>query len=113
MGSIRQMNKKNFRSFIEARKFARSIGLKSETEWITYCKSGNNPSDIPASPLKAYRNKGWKGWGDWLGTERIANQNREYVEFTEARKFVHNLNLKSRQEWKKYCKSRKKPNDIP
>jgi exonuclease I len=33
--------------------------------------------------------------------------------FAEAREFVHSLGLKNQQEWEKYCKSGKKPVDIP
>ena len=37
----------------------------------------------------------------------------DYLSFEEAREFVHSLNLKSQTEWRKYCKSGDKPNDIP
>ena len=33
--------------------------------------------------------------------------------FTKARKFVHSLKLKGLKEWYQYCKSGKKPDDIP
>ncbi|MBE43686.1 MAG: hypothetical protein CMO16_00685 [Thaumarchaeota archaeon] len=33
--------------------------------------------------------------------------------YKEARKFVHSLKLKNKNEWKQYCKSNEKPNDIP
>lgn len=33
--------------------------------------------------------------------------------FEEARAFVHTLNIKNVEEWLEYCKSGKKPNDIP
>lgn len=33
--------------------------------------------------------------------------------FSEARAFVHTLNLKNRQEWHEYCRSGNKPADIP
>jgi len=42
------------RSFEEAKKFVRSLGLKSTQEWIDYCKSGNKPDDIPSSPWNVY-----------------------------------------------------------
>jgi hypothetical protein len=55
----------------------------------------------------------WKGWGDWLGTGTIARQNMQYRTFEEARDYVHALGLKNKEEWSKYCKSGKKPKDIP
>jgi len=103
---------KVFRSFEKAREFTRSLNLKSETEWVKYCKSGDKPQDIPSSPKNNYK-KDYRGWGDFLGTGNIANQNREFRTFQEAREFVRKLNLKSQKEWKEYCKSGDKPDDIP
>ena len=34
-------------------------------------------------------------------------------QFEEARKFARSLKLRNRTEWKEYCESNKKPNDIP
>ena len=51
--------------------------------------------------------------GDFLGTGTIANQNRQYRSFEEARKFACSLHLKGKDEWFEYCKSGKKPFDIP
>jgi hypothetical protein len=104
---------RQYRRFNEARTFVRALGLKSVTEWEKYCKSGKKPDDIPAIPDRTYANDGWAGWGDWLGTGRIADQLREYRPFNEARAFVHSLGLKSEAEWKEYCRSGKKPKDIP
>jgi hypothetical protein len=48
------------------------------------------------------------------GTEcRIATHLRQYRLFKKARAFVHILGLKSGSEWRDYCKSGKKPDDIP
>jgi superfamily II DNA or RNA helicase len=102
-----------YRSFEKARAFARGLGLKSSSEWRTYCKSGKKPQDIPSEPYEAYVEAGWKGMGDWLGTGRVADHLRQYRSFKEARVFVHGLRLKSRAEWSAYCKSGKKPDNIP
>ncbi len=61
---------RQYRSFKKARTFARSLGLKSQTEWIDFGKSGKLPPDIPAYPNQTYKDKGWAGMGDWLGTGR-------------------------------------------
>ncbi len=78
-----------------------------------YCKSGKLPPDIPANPYSVYRDRGWGGRGDWLGTGTIATRNREYRPFRQARAFVRSLGLKSRVEWQTYSKSGKRPPDIP
>ena len=49
---------------------------------------------------------------DWLGTNTIANQDREYLPFEEAREFVRNLKLKTSVEWQAYSRS-ERPINIP
>jgi len=109
---ISNQNRK-YRSYKEARRFARNLKLKNCEEWEEYCKSGDRPIDIPSNPNRTYRNDGWKGMGDFLGTNRIATRNKEYRSFKEARKFARSLRLKSSSEWKRFIKSSKKPEDIP
>ena len=38
---------------------------------------------------------------------------KQFRDFESAREFVRTLNLKGYKEWEEYCKSGKKPNDIP
>jgi superfamily II DNA or RNA helicase len=104
---------RKYRSFQDSRTFVHNLKLKSRSEWWDYCKSGKKPKDIPSSPQKTYKDKGWSSVGDWLGTGRIADKYRIYRDFEDARAFVHTLQLNSRSEWKNYCKSGKKPDDIP
>jgi len=111
-GSIAPINR-IYRSFEEARIFVRALNLKNQKEWFEYCKSGKLPNDIPIVPGRTYKNKGWKSFGDWLGTGMIANQLRQYRSFAEARRYVHSLGFKTHQQWKEYCNSGKKPEDIP
>ena len=101
------------RSFRKARAFVRTCKLKSIVQWRNYCKSGKKPADIPNAPQIVYANDGWAGYGDWLGTGRIADRLREYRPFKQARAFTHRLGLKSQTEWSDYCKSGTKPKDIP
>ena len=104
---------RQYRSFEEARKFVQELGLKSGKYWEQYCKSGNKPDDIPASPIQTYKKKGWLGMGDWLGTGTLAPKDRQYRSFTDARQFSQSLNLKGGNDWVKYCKSGSAPEDIP
>ena len=106
--------KQQFRDFESTREFVRALNLNGQTEWREYCKSGKKPDDIPASPERTYKKQQtWTSWGDFLGTGRIANQNRVYRSYKEAREFVRALNLKDFKNWQEYCKSGKKPDDIP
>ena len=101
-----------FRSFTEARAFARKLGLKNKTEWAEYCKSDERPEDIPVNARTVYK-KDYKGFGDWLGTGNVKTGDKQFRSYKEAREFVRSLGLKSQKEWLEYCASGNKPDDIP
>jgi len=79
--------RRDWRPFEEARAYVHTLGLKSQTKWREYCKSGEKPDDIPASAAWVYRvnreetdkhndtqadyDGGWRGTADWLG---VVNQ---------------------------------------
>jgi hypothetical protein len=102
-----QTQQMEFKSFLNAKKYIRLLGLKNSREWLEYCKSGSKPDDIPSTPHKSYK-KEWNGFYDWLGTSK-----KQYQNFRNVEEFVRTLNLKSYKEWLEYCKSGSKPDDIP
>jgi hypothetical protein len=114
-------NKRRWRPFYRARKFVRSLGLKDQHEWMKYRKGSSKtkpPDDIPHNPERLYKNRGWKGYGDWLGTGRMGSVSRKFRPFYQSRTFVRSLGLKSGSEWNKYCLGEipmlgKRPDDIP
>ena len=88
--------------------------MKGQKEWNEYCKSGKLPKNVSSRPDFIYKKtKEWTNWGDFLGTGTVAHKDRVYLPFKEARDFVRSLNLKDQKEWDDYCKSGKKPDDIP
>ena len=104
---------REYKPFEEARKFATGLGLKSKDDWSGYIKSGKLPNDVPRDPRSLYKGKGWTDWGDFLGTGRIANQNREFMSFSEAKKFVHKMGIKSQPQHTEFIRLGKKPPDLP
>jgi len=104
---------RTYRSFKEVRAFVHTLNLKNRSEWQSYCRNGDKPEDVPSCPEHVYEDQGWVSMGDWLGTGKIANQNRMYCLFNKARAFVHNLSLKTQKDWKDYCQRGNKPEDIP
>jgi len=107
-----QDQKRVFRNFKDARKFAHSLNLKNAVQWQEFIKS-KGIKDLPRRPDNTYENKGWKDWGDWLGTGNISNMKMGFLPFNEARNYVHSLKIESQKMWVKYCKSEKKPDNIP
>jgi hypothetical protein len=102
-----------FWGFKEAKSYVQNLKLKSEGEWRIYTKSEKMNINIPVSPGTVYKNSGWISMGDWLGTGFVANRLKEFLSFGNAKKMVVKLRLKGLKDWKQYCNSGEKPNNIP
>ncbi len=105
-----------FLPFARARAWARSLGLRNEHEWRAMCRGersgvGRRPPFIPASPARIYRDRGWRSWGDWLGTGTISNRRRVFLPFREARKHARTLALRNASEWQAYRRGERR--DLP
>jgi hypothetical protein len=112
-----------YRPFREARAYARSLGLANTKEWRALCRarSGNRrvlPHDIPSLPERVYAGRGWAGYGDWLGTGNVHLSKYQRRSYEAARAFVRTLGIRSRPEWRAYCRGEldrlePRPLDIP
>jgi len=112
---------REYLSFKKARIIARKFGIKSQHEWRDFAagrlpKLGTLPKNIPATPWTTYKDEGWVGLGDWLGTGRV--RTREWMPFSKARKFIRKLKLESGKEWNLYMAGKhrrlgKPPVNIP
>ena len=107
--------KKKFRTFKDARKFARSLKLSSSVKWKEFCKSPDFPSDIPKRPESTFENEGWQGYSDWLGNThgKYLTKGKGRLSFEDARKHVRELKIPGLNGWIAYCKSGKRPAKIP
>ncbi|HQP89141.1 MAG TPA: DEAD/DEAH box helicase family protein, partial [Thermoanaerobaculia bacterium] len=116
-------SRRKYRSFEPAREYARSLGLKSSTQWHSFCKGempekGALPKDIPVAVERVYEDQGWIGMSDWLGTGVVAPRLRQYKSYQQARRFTRQLGLKNFTEWRKYLKGEVSgkpdlPGDVP
>jgi hypothetical protein len=97
--STREKKRKK-RPFTEVVDFARSLGLRSKTDWFRWAKSGNRPDDIPANPADSYEGEGWQEWAHFLGTTNKKAGEVAYRDFSEAREWARSQALRSRDEWK-------------
>ncbi len=41
--------------------------------WKIYCKTHQLPKGIPSNPDVIYKNSGWKGWLDWIGSKNFSS----------------------------------------
>ena len=101
-------------SFKQARKFVRSLNIKSATEWVDWCRKNKRPLGIP-NHLSDIYNEEWATWADFLGTKNLSGKqiHAKMKSFLEARKFVRSLGVTTQEEWENWCKKNKRPSDIP
>ena len=100
-----------FLPFGEALAVARSLGLASSTEWAAWCKEGLRPPNVPSAPDQTYKDRGWQGWGHWLGTGN--QRTKEFLPFAEALAVAQSLNLASSKEWCAWRKEGMCPPNMP
>lgn len=104
---------KYYITYKELKKFIRKNNIKTQSNWVDFCRAGNKPMNIPYGIEGFYKKQGtWKGWPSLTGSTNVPN-GFKYLPFKEARKFVHSLKLNSWREWGVYVKSGDKPMNIP
>lgn len=86
LGTFRvQSQKIVWPTFSECKKVAQDLKLKSNKDWVKYCRKNNN-RQLPITPDRIYKDKGWNGWPDFLGKENILTYN-------EAKNYLKNYKL--------------------
>jgi len=108
----RPRSHRRFRPYEAVCHLVRREGIRTQTAWYAWSKSGRRPHDVPSNPHTQYADK-WKGWGKFLGTNNVRRSRIHFRSFAEARKLASSLGLKSRREWQQWSKSGKRPKDIP
>jgi hypothetical protein len=59
--------RRKFRSFEDARTFARALGLRTCSAWKLWSRTpGNRPADIPSGPEKVYKGQGFTTYLEFL-----------------------------------------------
>jgi superfamily II DNA or RNA helicase len=107
-----------WRSFDEARLFARSLGLKNGAQYKRWWYGKldgepSRPSDIPLHPERVYADA-FVNWADWLDANPV-----QWRSFEDAREFVQQLKLNGQKEWRMWVAGKLprlqicKPSDIP
>jgi hypothetical protein len=109
-GNTNNWNKKKL-PYEQAKAYVQAIGIKTWQEYVNWSASGERPDIIPAAPDKAYYE--FKSWGEFLGTDRVANQNKEFWNYKQAKEYLQALNIRSKRQFDELCKSGTIPNEIP
>jgi hypothetical protein len=81
-----------------------NLKINTIVQWKKYVKEKLIPESIPNRPDRYYLKRGWLGWGDFLGTGRVANQNKKniFLSYEDACKFVREQNIKSIKQFRNF-----------
>ncbi len=112
-GTIASNELKNYRlSYNEARNLMIKNKITNTSEYkIFRNKNEENKLILPANPDGSYKNE-WRGYGEFFGTGKIANQNKVYLSLQEAKEYLNGMNLDI-HKWKKYKNSKDFPDFLP
>ena len=98
----------------EAKELIRRLDISSQQEYRNIVKLNSElQGKLSLNPHRTYKNKGWKGFGDYLGTGREKTGSIEYVSYVKARAFAQSFKFKNQKEWYAFAKTTGKPQDIP
>jgi len=102
----------DFFEFKKAKENAINNGIKSQRKYHKWIKD-KKPEGMPYHPERNYKNSGWNGWGDFLGTGFVSTINRVFLSFEKARKVAISLDIKTKDKYLEWAKSDKRFNNMP
>lgn len=100
---------KHFITYEEAKHWARRLNIKNMVEWKEKRKTLGSEG-IPANPDRVY--KEFVNWGDFLGTGRVANKDREFLSYEEVSAWAQEEGIKTQPQWVERAK-KGLPSNIP
>src|SRR5947207_9363489 len=103
---IPQTRRPAMKPFEEARDRARTQEFNSRAEYARWAK---NIAGMPVAPGPVYKDKGWAGWNDFLGTEIRP----EWLPFAEAKAVVRAHEIKTLPQFRAWDKQERLANKIP
>jgi len=106
--------KKDYVSYQEAKKFARSLKFENHKQWAEYAKSEKKPKNIPADPYYYYGDE-FEGYPEFLGTKTFASMkgmtnSGKKLTYAQAKEALKNYHLIAVSEYKALHKANKLPN---
>ena len=99
-------------SFEDAQKLAQSMKIESRDHYRLLRKKGLLPN-MPATPERTYRDKGWTTWGDFTGSGNVSNNNKELFSFEDAQKLAQSMKIETKNHYRKLKKDNLLPDDMP
>ena len=101
--------KKKLIPYHTASEITRKNQIRTAKQYLDELTEGmikhNENGNLPKNPPESYSDK-WTGWGDFLQTGKVANQDRAFLPFPVAKKFIRALKLITFKNWKLYSKGK-------
>jgi len=85
--------------------FCKDHEIESRTQFYKWCKKNKRPDNIPSTPNRIYKNF---SWGDISGIYK----NVDWCTKEEFIQFCKDHEIKSRTQFRKWCKENKRPYNI-
>lgn len=86
--------RKTYMSFKDVKELVKKLGIKSQTEWFQWARSGKKPNNIPAGVNLVYKDE-WIDWYDFLG------KSKDFLSYKDATKLMRKLNITSMKQYYK------------
>lgn len=88
---------------------------RTRAEYEAAIRSGILPGSLPLNAPLIYKNSGWKGVGDYLGTGRIATQDQKFMSYGECKQVIQAMKTRptSQKEWQDMAKGGLLPAGVP
>lgn len=103
----------SFMPFKDAKNLVQEQNFKNIKEYFNWRKF-NNLTTLPSCPNKTYKNKGWKGNSDFLGTYHIYSKQKSlmFLSYEEAKIIVLSKNIRTVKEYHEWWYINK-PKNLP
>lgn len=92
-----------WRPFKEAREYIRSLEFTSPRDYEAWAKTPDKPYDIPTTPRREYKEHGWDGWSDFLGTK---------LDYEGSKAAIKDLKIKTSTQYAKFAREHKLPRGV-
>ena len=104
-----------YRDYLDAREFARDLGLESKIAWKEWAEYNlERPLDVPFFPNLIYDGAGWTGWDDFLGSCPVVEiLGCAYLSYDRDQVYGEGLQINIEDEWNEWAANAKLPVGIP
>ena len=107
----RRTRSKIWMPFEEAKALMRAEGIETQKQFFQWSREGNRPDNFPSDPAKIYKDSGWKGFGDFLGSGRTRSKN--WIPFEEAKAFIQTEGIETARQFEQWSREGNRPDNFP